>query len=261
MKKEIGAKQRLKDERFVRGEQYARLAREACIQSAIDADGFLANCSAIEAERGAIDGQRADLQNIHTEKSVLLSGLKKQHDEIESEIKSLRNRKSNIPARISGFVKIFAVRCSSKRVIFRSSASWWRYARRNKHGRELPSGCCTTTLYRFSFRMSATPRWPDGSTARISVIASSTIVSAIDVPPRSLAFILSRSSASLRFGADSGFYAWIEADLASVSINACCETFEAFRREAKALTRAGQIKSGGERHEKDDRYRLDDRTR
>jgi len=60
---------------------------------------------------------------------------------------------------------------------------------------------------------------------------------------------------------DSDFYAWIEADLAQRFDYACCETLDVFRREAKALTRAGQIKSGGERHEKDDRHRLDDRTR
>ncbi len=34
-----------------------------------------------------------------------------------------------------------------------------------------------------------------------------------------------------------------------------------FRREERALTRSGQIKGAGGRHEKDDRHRLDDRTR
>ena len=36
---------------------------------------------------------------------------------------------------------------------------------------------------------------------------------------------------------------------------------EQFRREARAITRAGQIKAPGERHEKDDRHRIDDRSR
>lgn len=42
---------------------------------------------------------------------------------------------------------------------------------------------------------------------------------------------------------------------------ACCATQEQFRREIRAITRAGQIKAPGERHEKDDRHRLDDRGR
>lgn len=41
---------------------------------------------------------------------------------------------------------------------------------------------------------------------------------------------------------------------------ACCATQEQFRRETKAITRTGQIK-GAERHEKDDRHRLEDRSR
>ena len=42
---------------------------------------------------------------------------------------------------------------------------------------------------------------------------------------------------------------------------ACCATGEQFRRESRAVTRAGQIKMPGERHEKDDRHRIDDRAR
>ena len=34
-----------------------------------------------------------------------------------------------------------------------------------------------------------------------------------------------------------------------------------FRRMPKAITRAGQVKGGGGRHEKDDRFRIDDRSR
>src|SRR5262249_12233529 len=40
----------------------------------------------------------------------------------------------------------------------------------------------------------------------------------------------------------------------------CCAGLHEFRREEKAITRAGQMKSGGNRHEKDDRSRIDDRA-
>ncbi|MGB5570441.1 MAG: SbcC/MukB-like Walker B domain-containing protein, partial [Sedimenticolaceae bacterium] len=60
---------------------------------------------------------------------------------------------------------------------------------------------------------------------------------------------------------DSAFYDWLECELAKRFDFACCATAEQFRRETKAITRAGQVKSRGERHEKDDRHRLDDRTR
>ena len=60
---------------------------------------------------------------------------------------------------------------------------------------------------------------------------------------------------------DSGFYGWLEAELARRFDIACCATQKQFRRERRALTRAGQLKMDGERHEKDDRHRLDDRSR
>jgi uncharacterized protein YPO0396 len=60
---------------------------------------------------------------------------------------------------------------------------------------------------------------------------------------------------------DSPFYGWLERELAHRFDLACCTSQEQFRRETRAITRAGQIKAPGERHEKDDRHRLDDRSR
>jgi uncharacterized protein YPO0396 len=60
---------------------------------------------------------------------------------------------------------------------------------------------------------------------------------------------------------DSPFYDWLEYEVAQRFNVVCCDTQEQFRRETRAITRAGQIKAPGERHEKDDRHRLDDRRR
>jgi uncharacterized protein YPO0396 len=65
----------------------------------------------------------------------------------------------------------------------------------------------------------------------------------------------------LEIKSDSPFYAWLERELAHRFDLACCTGQEQFRREARAITRAGQIKGAGERHEKDDRHRIDDRSR
>lgn len=61
--------------------------------------------------------------------------------------------------------------------------------------------------------------------------------------------------------ADSPFHAWLSGELARGYDYACCDNLEDFRRQPKALTRQGQVKSGMVRHEKDDRHRLDDRSR
>jgi uncharacterized protein YPO0396 len=60
---------------------------------------------------------------------------------------------------------------------------------------------------------------------------------------------------------DSPFYDWLEGEIARRFDHVCCDTLEQFRREKQALTRSGQIKTSGGRHEKDDRHRLDDRSR
>ncbi len=57
---------------------------------------------------------------------------------------------------------------------------------------------------------------------------------------------------------DSGFDAWLQAELARRANHACVESVAEFRTAAKAVTRAGQIKDR-ERHEKDDRRRIGDR--
>lgn len=60
---------------------------------------------------------------------------------------------------------------------------------------------------------------------------------------------------------ESPHYEWLEQELRNRFDVACCDTEEQFRREARALTRAGQVKEPSGRHEKDDRSRIDDRSR
>ena len=60
---------------------------------------------------------------------------------------------------------------------------------------------------------------------------------------------------------DSPHEEWLEQQLRQRFDLACCDSVEAFRREARAITRAGQIKDPSGRHEKDDRSRIDDRSR
>ena len=52
---------------------------------------------------------------------------------------------------------------------------------------------------------------------------------------------------------------WLTQELARRFRHICCESLRAFRAEDYALTRAGQVKTGGRRHEKDDRRAIDDR--
>jgi uncharacterized protein YPO0396 len=70
-----------------------------------------------------------------------------------------------------------------------------------------------------------------------------------------------RCFASSAIKPDSPHYDWLERELAHRFDVVCCASADQFRREARAVTRAGQVKGRGERHEKDDRHRIDDRSR
>src|SRR5690606_29381776 len=60
---------------------------------------------------------------------------------------------------------------------------------------------------------------------------------------------------------DSTAYDWLLAQLVRRFNYTCCDSLEEFRKLPTALTAAGQVKSGGDRHEKDDRHGIQDRSR
>ena len=60
---------------------------------------------------------------------------------------------------------------------------------------------------------------------------------------------------------DNPLYAWLDKELSDRFNYHCCANLEDFRRSSKGLTAQGQIKSGPSRHEKDDRYGINDQSR
>ncbi|OQK15375.1 hypothetical protein AU255_18060 [Methyloprofundus sedimenti] len=65
----------------------------------------------------------------------------------------------------------------------------------------------------------------------------------------------------LRIKTDSPFYDWLAAQIAQQFDYYCAESLDEFRRQPKAITPQGQIKSSASRHEKDDRHAINDRSR
>ena len=59
---------------------------------------------------------------------------------------------------------------------------------------------------------------------------------------------------------DSVFADWLDRELVRRAGHECVDTMDEFRRASLALTRGGQVKSGGGRHEKNDTTRIDDRA-
>lgn len=65
----------------------------------------------------------------------------------------------------------------------------------------------------------------------------------------------------LRIKPNTTFGIWLTRELRQRFAHVCCESREQFSRETLAITKTGQIKSKGNRHEKDDRFAINDRRR
>jgi uncharacterized protein YPO0396 len=100
LKQEIDKAQAERLERQRRAEQYDRLAREVGLAAASDGEGFVANRRALAAERRTAEDRQAEVQNALAEGRVEFLQLRSQHDELAAELRSLRQRRSNIPRRM-----------------------------------------------------------------------------------------------------------------------------------------------------------------
>lgn len=258
---EVARQQMLKDERAGRAAQYDELVQALGLAGASDDDGFRANLRAIE--KGQLDciAQRDESQNSLTEAGVTLRELRINHDELATELESLRQRRSNIPGQMLRLRDLLcgALGLDSDDLPFageliqvREDAAEWE-------------GAAERVLHNFGLSMlvpeahyAAVARWVDSSHlgARLVYfrVRPVSLPESRSLHPESLV-------RKLVIKPESTFYSWLASELGRRFDYACCDSLQQFQREKLAITRSGQIKAGGERHEKDDRHRLDDRTR
>jgi len=228
---------------------------------AADAATFAAQHGNYQSWREEARNHDADLQNTLTEHGVTLRQGKLEHEQLSAEIDSLKRRRSNIDDRQ---IQIRAAMCAALNLnvddmpfageliqVRDDERDWEGAAERLLHGFGL-------ALLVPDAHYKAVAEWVDGAHLRGRLVY-------FHVRPRKAAELpdLHRDSLVRRLAIkpDSPHYDWLERELAHRFDVACCATQEQFRRETRAITRAGQIKDPSGRHEKDDRHRIDDRSR
>ncbi|MGC9457542.1 MAG: ATP-binding protein [Halothiobacillaceae bacterium] len=260
LSQEIAQNRRLRDERQDRSDRYARLAEPLELPPATDAALFVANRQAVTGKREALDAELAQCQNRITEQSVMLHELRRDHEEITEELTSLRQRRSNIPARVLALRERLcaALGLSEDALPFAGELIQVHEEERDWQG------AAERLLHNFGLSLLV----PDAQYPGVSDWVDQTQLRGRLVyyrvrPPRGSPPELHPRSLvrKLAIRPDSEFYPWLESELARRFDYACCASLADFRRERQAVTRAGQIKAGGDRHEKDDRHRIDDRAR
>lgn len=248
-----------REDRQRRRGQFDDCLRRAGLDAVADAGQFEQR----EAEiiSGSTDSQAAmaDVYNRSTDAKVVQRGLQAEATEIATELASLRQRPSNIP---DHNMRIRQRLCTDLHVdtstipfageliqVAGEQADWEGAAERVLRGFGL-SLLVPQELYR------QVSDWVDanhlgGKLVYYRVPATVSRQGVEKSGPTALAH-------KLRIK-DGPFYEWIERELARRAPHVCVDTMEDFRRHEFAVTRAGQIRSRGGRHEKDDSHRIDDR--
>jgi uncharacterized protein YPO0396 len=247
-----------------RAQRYGAIVTLLGEAEATDEAAFVSQRQRLAERRSSLVDDEAQKQNSITEWSVALREGKARHDLLADEIASLRARRNNIPKEQ---VAMRASLCSAlgleeddlpfagELIQVREDARDWE-------------GAVERVLRNFGLSLLV----PDTHYASVAAWVDRTHLRGRLVyfrvrsgrPTRAEQTIeLHRDSLAHRLAIkpDSPFYGWLENEVERRFDYACCDTQEQFRRETRAITRAGQTKAPGERHEKDDRHALDDRSR
>ncbi len=247
------------ERRQERSGQFHQLLAEATLRPVDDAEQFAARQAEVVERGGTLDQQQADLQNRLNECAVQLARLDTEAAELNAEITSLQQRRSNIPKRS---LDLRARLCTALDLddstlpfageliqVRADSTDWEGAAERLLHGFALsvlvPNQHYTAVsdwinehhlgtrlvYYRVPDRVA-----PDPDT----VVTDRSLFAKLEIK-------------------QSPFTDWLERELLHRADYECVESMAEFRRIPKAITRAGQIKGARGRHEKNDARPIDDR--
>jgi len=240
--------------------QYEGLLAQLAETMPADEAAFIRQQHSISAHAKTLGNELAELKKRESEDAIDLHNGRKQENALSAEIDSLSKRKSNIHA-----VQIHirsqlcqALALNEEELPFagellevrEDARDWEGAAERLLHGFAL-------TMLVPEAHYKAVTDWVEHQhlQARLVYFRLSRPSKRVAGPPaQALAH-------KLHIKGDTPHYDWLEQQLWRRGDLICCDTTEQFRRETRAITRAGQIKEAGGRHEKDDRYRIDDRSR
>ena len=250
-----------KSQRQDRAMRYEAHVRALGWSAASDVAQFLLQIRDHAATTEAAHHDEAALQNQLTEQSAALSLLREDYKLLVQDLDSLKARRSNISR---GSVELRGALCKALELteLELPFAGELIQVRADEHDW---AGAAERLLHNFGLSLLV----PDESYAKVADwvdrthLGSRLVYYRVRRSARVEAVNLHRDSLvkKLDVKPDSEHYLWLQTEISRRFDVACCDSQEQFRREPKAVTRAGQIKGGGERHEKDDRHAIDDRSR
>lgn len=256
---EIAAEEKERDRRKEQDDRYRALLTAAGLPTVADPAQFTARQRAVAEMQGSLDQEQADLQNQLTDLTVERRDLDAEAAELNTELLSLRERRSNIPKRS---LDVREALCAALRVdtaelpfageliqVRADCAAWEGAAERLLHSFGL-------SMLVSSEHYDAVSEWINDRHLGIKLVYYRVPerLGQTPSPPLSDQSLFTKLEIK-----DSPFSAWLDRELTHRADYECVESMTGFRRAAKAITRAGQVKGARGRHEKDDARRIDDR--
>lgn len=253
-----------KEQRQKKSNRFQELLARIDEVAPADEAGFLGQQQSISKRAEGLRERIADLDNREREEDFTFRKGREEHTTLSGEIESLQRRKSNIDA---AQIRIRDALCAALSIgedelpfageliqVRDDERDWEGAAERLLRGFGL-------ALLVPDAHYKAVAEWVDRQHLGARLVyfhvrqrKASHGAGGTGLHPQSLV-------RKLVIKPDSPHYDWLEQELRQRFDVACCATGEQFRREARAITRAGQIKDPSGRHEKDDRSRIDDRGR
>ncbi|HET8600500.1 MAG TPA: ATP-binding protein [Segeticoccus sp.] len=244
-----------------RAETHASLLAEAGLPAATDADSFARDRRLADERLGELERRLEEVENQHNELVVERSRARDNSDRINTELRSLHGRQSNIDARS---LRIREALCAALGVAESELPFAGELIQvRPEHARW--QGAAERVLHGFALSVLVPAEHYDAASAWIDEHHLGGRLVYYRVSPR-----ITRDDTRLpeqQVLADlldvkpGPFADWLERELGRRAGHVCATNLEQFRQHRRAVTLAGQVKSGDGRHEKDDRFRIDDRTR
>jgi uncharacterized protein YPO0396 len=249
------------DQRRRKATRFSALAEVLGIQPAKDEPTFLVQRNEHEHSLESDRLREAELQNDRTELAVEIRECQAGHTELTNEIDSLKARSSNIPTQQ---IRMRTELCRALGLAETKMPYVGELIQVREDERDW-EGATERVLHNFGLSLlvpdahyEQVAEWVDRTHLHGRLVYFRVRAATRNDVPTLDAHSLVRK---LAIKPDSPFFDWLERELVRRFDMACCTNSEHFRRETRAITRAGQTKSPGGRHEKDDRHRIDDRRR
>jgi uncharacterized protein YPO0396 len=257
----IARHQHDKTDRRGKFDRFNALLAEVGMTQVSVADQFVATRDRAGARRMELDGERATIQNELTERRFEQRSIDEDARRVNDELHSLQTRRSNVPRASLELrqrlgddlgLDLEDLPFAGELIQVRADAAEWE-------------GAAERVLHTFALSLLVPDRhyesvaaWIDDNHLNARLVYYRVPIRSAPASPGERRSVHPILLDMLECKPGSGFESWLEAELGRRANHDCVKTIDDFRSTQKAVTRAGQIKDR-ERHEKDDRRRINDR--